>query len=176
MKRQGPSVRVRGRWWRVLVPKWAFDPLSGAGAARYGGRFNQEGVAALYLSGDVATAVAEYQNLIAARPGTFCVFAVDVAGVVDGFEPRHRRAWRIAPGDFATDWRAPVVKGDVPRTHRLARRLRAGGAAGLVYPSRRRAGGKNLVLWRWNDSPDRRVAVIDAQADLPSDRSSWREP
>ena len=45
---------------RYLTPKWAADPLSGAGAAIGGGRFNRPGVAALYLSVEPATALDEY--------------------------------------------------------------------------------------------------------------------
>jgi RES domain-containing protein len=29
--------------FRVLTPRWAFQPLSGAGAAKQGGRFNRPG-------------------------------------------------------------------------------------------------------------------------------------
>lgn len=36
--------------FRMLSPRWAFQPLSGAGAARQGGRFNRPGQQALYLS------------------------------------------------------------------------------------------------------------------------------
>ncbi|WP_276840666.1 RES domain-containing protein [Herbaspirillum huttiense] len=36
--------------YRVHVPRWSFDPVSGAGAARFGGRLNRPGVPALYLS------------------------------------------------------------------------------------------------------------------------------
>ncbi len=168
-----PLARMRGRWWRVLVPKWAFDPLSGEGAAIYGGRFNPPGAPALYLSAETATAVAEYQNMIMARPGTFCVFALDVTGVVDQADPAARRAWRIAANDLAEDWRIPAAREATPRSWRVARRLIGAGAAGLRYPSRRRIGGMNLVLWRWNDDKRRRVRVIDTLADLPADQSSW---
>src|SRR3546814_4427365 len=44
------------------TPQWASDPLSGAGAAAKGGRFNREGVEALYLSLDEVTALREYQQ------------------------------------------------------------------------------------------------------------------
>ncbi len=169
----GPWTRIRGRWWRVLVPKWAFDPLSDKGAAVYGGRFNAAGEEALYLSGDVATAVAEYQNMIMARPGTFCVYQVDVAAIADATDPARRRAWRIGMADLLGDWRVPASRGATPRTWRLARRLRAAGAAGLRYPSLRRTGGMNLVLWRWNDARNRRVGVVDTLSDLPADQSSW---
>ena len=174
MKRRAPLARIRGQWWRVLVPKWAVHPLNGEGAATYGGRFNAPRTAAIYLSADIATAVAEYQNMIMARPGTFCVYALDVSGVVDATDIDVRRAWRIGPIDTESDWRMAAAQGQQPRTWRLARRLIDAGAAGLCYPSRRRPGGKSLVLWRWNDDKGRRVRVIDTLSDLPADQSSWR--
>ena len=36
--------------FRAHNPLWSFQPLSGAGAARAGGRFNRIGTPALYLS------------------------------------------------------------------------------------------------------------------------------
>lgn len=171
--RRRPWTRIRGQWWRVIVPKWAHNPMSGKGAALYGGRFNAAGDVALYLSGDVATAVAEYQNMIMARPGTFCVFDVDVAGIVDAADDTVRRAWRIAAADLIADWRIAASRGREPRSWRLAKRLCAAGATGLRYPSLRRAGGVNLVLWRWNDGRRRNVAVIDTLSDLPRDQSAW---
>lgn len=49
--------------YRVLHPKWAFSPTSGEGAAKYGGRANRPGIAALYLSLDPETALAEYKQV-----------------------------------------------------------------------------------------------------------------
>ena len=46
---------------RMIVPRYASTPLSGAGAARAGGRFNRPGLEALYVSLEVLTAVAEYR-------------------------------------------------------------------------------------------------------------------
>jgi RES domain-containing protein len=48
--------------YRVHDPKWAFAPTSGAGAGKYGGRANRPGVNAIYLSLDLATALAEYRQ------------------------------------------------------------------------------------------------------------------
>jgi len=45
--------------FRAHTPKWASQPTSGAGAALKGGRFNREGVGALYLSLDEITALRE---------------------------------------------------------------------------------------------------------------------
>ncbi|RUW26547.1 RES domain-containing protein, partial [Mesorhizobium sp. M1E.F.Ca.ET.041.01.1.1] len=47
---------------RYLTPKWAFLPISGAGAAIDGGRFNRPGVEALYLSRSAQTALDEYKQ------------------------------------------------------------------------------------------------------------------
>ena len=54
-----PSRPVHGRFWRMLAPKWAHAPLSGAGAAARGGRCNEPGMPALYMSERFETAVAE---------------------------------------------------------------------------------------------------------------------
>src|SRR5690606_36596376 len=49
-------------YYRVITRVSAGTPLSGAGAARQGGRFNRPGQVALYLSTDEATALAEYKQ------------------------------------------------------------------------------------------------------------------
>jgi RES domain-containing protein len=76
---------------RYHAPEWAALPLSGAGAAVNGGRFNRPGVEALYLSVDPATARAEYQQGASITPpGTLVAYRVDVEGVVDfsgGYDP-----------------------------------------------------------------------------------------
>ena len=52
-------MRFRGTCYRAHDPQWSFTPLSGAGAAIHGGRFNPRGTEALYLSLTVMTAVKE---------------------------------------------------------------------------------------------------------------------
>lgn len=47
---------------RYLMPKWAFMPTSGAGAAMDGGRFNRPGIEALYLSRSPQAALEEYRQ------------------------------------------------------------------------------------------------------------------
>ena len=49
--------------YRVLTPKWGHAPTSGAGASQHGGRANRPGIDALYLSLDLPTALAEYQQI-----------------------------------------------------------------------------------------------------------------
>ena len=48
--------------FRAHTPQWASRPTSGAGAAAKGGRFNREGIEALYLSLEELTALREYQQ------------------------------------------------------------------------------------------------------------------
>lgn len=48
--------------FRAHNPRWSVQPLSGAGAARAGGRFNRPGTPALYTSLEEATSAAEYRQ------------------------------------------------------------------------------------------------------------------
>ncbi len=59
-----------------------FDPWSGAGAARAGGRWNVPGQAALYVSAGHATAIAEYQQDLP-RPGTLTASDGDAQAILD---------------------------------------------------------------------------------------------
>lgn len=65
-------MRLPGLGYPAHVPRWAFPPGSGDGAARHGGRFNPVGMAALYMSRRVETAWREAQQDLAfkARPLT----------------------------------------------------------------------------------------------------------
>lgn len=62
---------LSGTFYRLHSPRWAYQPTSGAGAAKHGGRANRAGVEALYLAGNVETAVAEFkQSVSVGRPLT----------------------------------------------------------------------------------------------------------
>lgn len=70
--------------YRVHDPKWAFTPASGAGAGRHGGRANRPGINAIYLSLELETALAEYQQTDALlEPALLVSYKVDVDSVVD---------------------------------------------------------------------------------------------
>ena len=51
--------RYEGKLYRAINPIYAREPLSGRGAELYGGRFNPKGVAALYASLSIMTALRE---------------------------------------------------------------------------------------------------------------------
>ena len=64
---------------------WAFDPLSGAGAKKHGGRFNCPEIPTLYTSLDLTTAWMEAQQgfPFKAQPMTIITYEVDCANIVD---------------------------------------------------------------------------------------------
>jgi RES domain-containing protein len=158
----------------MLAPKWAHAPLSGAGAAIRGGRWNEPGVEALYMSEQFETAVAEYEQDLGIRPGTLCAYEVDVAGVVDLVDVAVCRKLAVTAADLRCPWKQiTFVDKERPPSWDIARRLLGLGAAGVRVPSVQPIGGANLVLWRWNDAPERKVEALDPMRDLPKDQSSW---
>jgi RES domain-containing protein len=163
------------RFWRVLAPRWAHQPLSGAGAARRGGRWNPKGIPAQYLSAELTTAVAEYEQDIGIRPGTFCAYNVKVDRVFDLTSVDVLASLGVEPAERFAPWKTMLlVERREPPGWRIAESLIVLGANGALVPSVRPAGGTNLILWRWNGSSDRVVVALDPQTDLPRDQSSWR--
>jgi RES domain-containing protein len=130
---------------------------------------------ALYMSEQFVTAIGEYEQDLGNRPGTLCAYDVDVAGVVDLCDASVCASLGIDNADLRCPWKqiAYVVRGRPP-TWDLAAKLFADGAVGIRVNSVQSVGGANLVLWRWNDAPDRQVTAIDPLGDLPKDQSSWR--
>ena len=76
-----PLRRFTGLVFRAHNPRWAFTPVSGEGARRYGGRFNRPGLPALYTSLSLETAWLEAQQgfPFKAQPMTICAYRVDCA-------------------------------------------------------------------------------------------------
>lgn len=170
-----PFQTVGGRFWRVLAPRWAHRPLDGEGAARNGGRWNPRGIPALYLSAELTTAVAEYEQDIGIRPGTFCAYHVQMDSILDLTSANVLASLGVDPAERFVPWKSILlIDGDIPPGWRIAETLISIGANGVLVPSVRPTGGTNLVLWKWNDAPDRVVTALDPQTDLPRDSSSWR--
>ncbi len=170
-----PTLRVRRRFWRMLAPKWSHRPLDGTGAATHGGRYNPPGRPALYMSEDAATAIAEYEQELGIRPGMLCVYEVDVAEIVDLCDATICKRLRIDSAALHCAWKEiAFIRGGRPPSWTIANRLFKRGASGVYAPSTRQAGGRNLVLWRWNDGPARSVKVLDPLGDLPRNQRSWQ--
>jgi RES domain-containing protein len=168
-------LAISQRCWRILAPKWAHNPLSGEGASRFGGRFNPKGVSALYLSESIDTAFAEYQQDLQVRPGTFCAYQLDVSGIVDLCNAQVCKAVSVDRATLLSPWKEILlVEKRTPPTWELSLQLMNQGFAGVRVPSAQMKEGVNLVLWRWNDDPSCRVAVLDPKGELPRDQKSWQ--
>lgn len=127
--------------YRFHSPQWASLPLSGAGAAINGGRFNRPGVEALYLSCEPETALAEYQQGASiSPPGTLVAYRLDVGDIIDfsqGFEPDR---WPPVWQEVGCDWKYIArVERHEPPTWAIGDDLIRAGRRGLLFPSTRRA-------------------------------------
>lgn len=168
------TISIARRYWRMLAPKWAHDPLNGAGAALRGGRFNPPGMPALYMSEEFSTAVAEYEQDLGIRPGTLCAYDVQCERIADLADARTLGALRIDEAMLRAPWKhLAFVEKRGPPTWSLAERLLAESIDGIRVPSVQ-AAGFNLVLWRWNSEGTTKVAALDPLRDLPADQSSWK--
>jgi RES domain-containing protein len=173
---------VRATLVRATPPFWAHAPSSGAGAAKYGGRFNPVGVPALYMSFDFATAAREVRFALNTNPYTFYFIEVDCADVADLTDPASLAASKIDPTDLeAPNWESEMRRGARPATHRIAAALIRDGFAGIIVRSFAPGalpGDKNLVLWKWEDvratpsSSPHRIRVLGRER-LPMTTASW---
>lgn len=171
-------MRLLGLVYRAHNPRWAFAPGSGDGAARHGGRFNPVGTAALYTSRRMETAWREAQQGFAfkAQPLTICAYAVDCEDVADLTDPATRAGIGVDPAALACPWEDQASRGLEPSSWALARRLMASGAAAIIVPSfapGATPADRNVVFWRWSEAVPHRVTVIDDEARLPRDGTSW---
>ncbi|MBI0477267.1 RES protein [Arthrobacter sp. TPD3018] len=162
-------------FYRCLTPKWAYLPLSGAGAAGAGGRFNRPGVEALYLSAEPETALAEYkQGSSLPRPATLAAYELDLHDVVDLSAGYDSDYWTPHWADWDCDWRwIARVEHKVPPSWKLGDEAIRSGTAGLLFPSTHQPGGTSLVIFSANLTAADRLAVHDPDAMLPRDQRSW---
>lgn len=173
---------LQRRLLRVLTPRWAHDPLSGAGAAVRGGRYNRPGIEALYLAYDIDVAVNEYEQDIGTRPGIFCYYDVDLDPVVDLTIDDQVIGLGFAPADRFCLWKNFVSLAATPPTWLLADAALAAGCVGAIvpsavpanYPPARSFAGINVVIWRWNTGgAGTLVRALDPTNKLPVNQSSW---
>lgn len=173
-----PARPFVGLVYRAHNPRWAFAPISGDGAARHGGRFNARGTPALYTSLDPKTAWMEAQQGLPfkAQPMTLVGYRVRCERVIDLADPVVLAAHGIDAAALACAWEDLTSRGAVPPSWSLASDLIAAGWHGAVVPSLApgtTAAERNLVLWRWSDTPPCQVLVIDDFGRLPQDDGSW---
>lgn len=159
-----------GKLYRALNPLWASRPLSGEGAAKYGGRFNPVGMPALYCSLDPLTALREANQVGDLQPTTLVALDAAVGPIFDARSAKALAKFDTTPAAVAEPgWRQQMLTEGECATQKLARRLREAGFAGLCVRSFARGAGEddlNLVLWRWSDAAPNRVTLIDEEKRL----------
>ena len=170
-------MRFRGVVYRAHNPQWSWTPLSGEGARRHGGRFNQRGLPALYTSLTPLTAIREAQPLgRSMQPITLCAYEVDAEPVFDTRDNSQRVALKVSDSELACPaWEAEMLEGRVPASQALADRLIEDGYVGMLvrsFAAGTGVDGFNLVLWNWGNHRPSRVTLIDDEGRL----SRGREP
>lgn len=171
-------MRFRGTVFRAHNPRWSFAPLSGEGAARYGGRFNPVGIPALYTSLRMETAWAEAQQGFAfkAQPLTICAYHVDCADIADLTDPQTLTALSIDPDILSCPWEHLAARRQTPPSWELAQSLIAQNIAAIIVPSfapSAPSAARNVVFYKWADTPPHQVTIIDDMARLPKNQESW---
>jgi RES domain-containing protein len=181
------ALRFDGVVYRAHHPGWAYQPTSGEGAERHGGRFNRKGLAALYTSLDINTAWMEAQQgfPFKAQPMTLVGYRVCCERIADLADAVRLAAVGIDPAELACAWEDLASRGLRPPTWQFADSLIAADFQGALVPSFApapnpapnpapgQASRRNLVLWRWADGPPCAVSVIDDFGRLPNDAKSW---
>jgi RES domain-containing protein len=171
-------LRFRGEAFRAHDPNWSWTPLSGAGAALKGRRFNWPGLATLYLSLSFNTVFREVSAGFAYRltPYVLCGYDVDCENIADLRTDAGRAEHDIAFDALACAWAEALVAGREPASWGAVRRLIAGGAVGMLVPSFANGAtpdDHNLVLWRWGPDLPHKVTVYDPTGKLPKNQQSW---
>jgi RES domain-containing protein len=154
-------MHFTGLLYRAHNPVWSRTPLSGEGAARFGGRFNRIGRPALYTSLAPETALREANQVGTLQPTTLVAYEADIGPLLDGVDIAALEPFQISPAELADpSWRDRMLSGKPVPTQELAEAAIARGFAGIVVPSYARgapADALNLVLWDWEE----RIKLVD---------------
>lgn len=163
-------MRYRGTLYRALNPLHAREPLSGRGAAIYGGRFNPKGLPALYTSLSVLAALREANQVGSLQPTTLVSYDAEVERVFDGRDEQALLAEGMSSTAVADpSWRDRMRASGESTTQAFARRLIAQGHHGLLVRSfapGATADDLNLVLWSWGNALPARLTLVDDEGRL----------
>jgi RES domain-containing protein len=154
--------------------------VSGAGAAKTGGRFNRKGEPTLYLSLDIMTSFGECTQGLTQRlhPLTMCEYDVDCEPVADLRTEAGRVGHGVAYEDMSCGWMSYMRRGAEAPSWLVADQLKQQGFVGMLVPSfvpQATAENCNLVLWQWGVDLPTSVQVFDPTGRLPMDRASWKD-
>jgi RES domain-containing protein len=171
-------LRYKGVCYRAHDPKWSFSPISGAGAAIRGQRFNPKGVETLYLALTVEGAFLEATQGFSMKfvPYTMCSYDLDCDDIADLRTPDGRALHEVNLDDMSCAWMNFLLAGKDPPSWSVARCLISEGFAGMLVPSfapGATADKANMVLWDWSDKAPHQAVVFDPKGQLPKDQSSW---
>lgn len=159
--------------WRAFVPRWAYLPLSGEGAARFGGRWNPVGAPTVYAARELSTAWAEYNQGFVQHPALIAQLRLSGARLADLTDEGTLDRLGADPAIHGCEWRAEMDAGRVPATHALRSMLLREGHDGVVYPSFMSPGGTCVALWRWNAEGRPLLEAVDPEHRLPRTPASW---
>lgn len=169
-------MRFRGLVYRAHNPQWAWKPVSGEGASRFGGRFNRRGIPALYTSLAPVTAIREAEPLgRPMQPLTLCAYEVDAEPIFDALDRERCRVAGVEEADLAyPSWEEEMLAGFVPASQAVADRLVAAGYVGMQvrsFAAGARRSDLNLVMWRWGAERPARVVLVDDKGRLSRGRT-----
>jgi RES domain-containing protein len=168
-----PEGQTTPTLWRAFVPRWAYLPLSGDGAARFGGRWNPAGAPTIYAAREISTAWAEYNQGFVQHPALIAQLQLTGARLADLTASENMKELGVAANIHQCEWRAMLDQGLKPATHALREQLLSAGVDGVIYPSFMSPGGACVALWRWNEDGAPRLEVIDPEGRLPKTPASW---
>ena len=165
----GPSLTL----WRAYVPRWAHLPLSGEGAARFGGRWSPPGEPTIYAARELSTAWAEYNQGFVQHPALIAQLRLTGAQLANLTSPEEMDSLGIAADIHRCEWRAILDEGRMSETHALRERLLERGFDGVIYPSFMSPGGTCVALWRWNGPSQPKLDIVDPDGRMPRTPASW---
>lgn len=158
-----PRNQFKGNLYRALNPIYARQPLSGQGAAIYGGRFNAKGQPALYTALDPSTAIREANQVGSLQPTMLVSYTADIGPIFDGTDADALDHYDMSPTRLADPaWRQNMLTGGSVPTQNFAQQLGNKGYVGLKVPSYAKGSSAtdlNIVLWDWDDA----LTVIDQE-------------
>ena len=162
-------MRYQGLLYRCINPVYAAAPLSGDGAKRYGGRFNAKGVAALYTSLSIETAIREANQAGSLQPTTMVSYTANLRPVFDATVAANLTPYGMTPAVLAADdWRDQMRTKGISDTQGFAAALVRDGYVGMLVPSFAagvREGDLNMVLWAWQ-RPGAEIILVDDEGRL----------